>query len=158
MALVKGINSYVSVSEANAYFENRLGATAWDETDDGVKSQALVTATSILDSFDWLGLAASESQNLAFPRVGAYYDPKLGFNVSIGEGTPNRISIATIELALHLLQNPEVIEDSGFVKALSVSGISLSDIRSPNKIPGNVRSLINPLLSNSGAKLWWRSN
>ena len=115
MALAKGINSYVTVSEANAYFENRLNSSLWDDADDGTKSQSLVTATSILDSFDWQGIIADETQKLAFPRIGTYFDNKIGYEIQIGSGIPERISIATFELAYHLLSNPTLLDNTGTV-------------------------------------------
>lgn len=158
MALAKGINSYATVSEANAYFENRLNSSKWEEADDGVKSQALVTATSILDSFDWQGIIADETQSLAFPRVGTYFDSKVGYEVSISNSTPVRILHANFELAYHLISNSTLLDDTGTVQSLSIGAISLSSIKSPNKLSPVVKSLIKPLLKNSGANLWWRAN
>jgi hypothetical protein len=94
MALEKDVNSYVELEEATEYFEDRVDVAAWDEATDEMKSKALVTATSLLDSFEWTGVVVSESQPLAFPRVGEYFDPRVGYCVNLN-GTPDRIIKAT---------------------------------------------------------------
>jgi len=157
MALVKGTNSYVSLNEANAYFENRLDAAAWLEADDTMKSQALVTASAFLNELNWTGVAISDSQFLAFPRTGSYFDPKLGKYIEFVD-IPERVANATFELAYHLMNNDGLLDDTGTITNLSIGSIRL-DIRSePNKIPPFVRKIIRPLLKNNGANMWWRAN
>lgn len=157
MALVKGSNSYVTVLEADEYFSTRLDSTLWDEIDTTRKAQALVTATSILDSQSWTGTASTDSQLLAFPRSCVYFDPMLGITV-VPTNVPVRIIKATCEQAFHLLNNSGLLDDSGGVTNLNVGSISLSSIRSPSLIPGVVRKLIEPLLINAGSTAWWRAN
>jgi hypothetical protein len=157
MALAKGTNSYVTVSEANAFFENRLSASSWDDADDTAKAQSLMTATSILDSLHWQGVILSETQELAFPRNGEYFDTFLGYNVTFGNTVPKRITHATFELALHLLVNPDLLEDSGKATDIAVGAISLSRVSSANLLPSTVRRLIRPLLAD-GNRSWWRAN
>nr|HPG64642.1 hypothetical protein [Saccharofermentans sp.] len=142
MALVKGTNSYVTVAEANTYFSDRLDAAAWVAADDVIKAQALVTATGLFEDLRWAGVAISESQPLAFPRTGSYFDPRLGTFVYINNETPGRISKATNELALHLLENDSVLDDTGSVGSITLEGISITNIRKPEKIPGMICGII----------------
>lgn len=158
MALSKGTNSFVTVAEANSYFENRLDVAAWTEASDTVKAQALVTATSVLNDQNWIGTAISDSQQLAFPRSGSYFDPRLGYEVSLGNEVPNRIIDATYEMAYHLLNNDGVLDDTGSVTDLQVGQIRLNIKSSASTIPPSVKRLINPLLVNAGANMWWRAN
>jgi hypothetical protein len=159
MALVKGTNSYVTVAEADAYFEDRLDIAAWSSASSVQKSQALVTATRMLDELEWTGVAVSESQPLAFPRSGAYYDPKLGMDVNFNESTPpTRIVQATYELAYHLLNNDGLLDDTGSVKNLTVGSISLELVIGANKMPNTIRKLIKPLQGSNGSNFWWRAN
>ena len=158
MAVVKNLNSYVTVAEANAYFEDRLDATAWTSASDTKKAQALITATSYLDELRWVGIAVSDSQTLAFPRDAEYFDPKAGTIVVLTNEIPTRILTATYELAFHLLSNANLLDDTGEVTNLSVGSISLSEIKAPNKISGVAKRLIAPLLENGGSKSWWRAN
>lgn len=159
MALIKGTNSYVTVEEANAYFADRIDVAAWSAGSSDQKSQALITATSMLDEIDWVGVAVSDSQALAFPRSGAYFDPRLGQDISLSENNvPNRILKATYELAYHLLNNDGLLDDTGSVKNLSIGSISLDLVRTANKFPQVVKNLIKPLRVNGGSNMWWRAN
>lgn len=159
MALKKGTNSYATQAEAETYFEDRLDVAAWNSADDDQKEQALVTATSMLDGLSWEGVAADENQPLAFPRVGSYFDPRVGIEVTLdGVTVPTRIQKATYELAYHLLNNDGLLDDAGSMINLEVSVIKLSKIRRPSELPSMVKRLIKPILLNAGSNAWWRAN
>lgn len=158
MALQKGVNSYVTVDEADAYFADRLDVAAWAEASETQKPQALVTATKMLDDLDWTGYVVSESQPLAFPRTGEYFDPRTGMTTSLTSIVPLRIQSATMELAYHLLNNDGLLDDTGTVESINIAGISITNIRQANKLPGVVERLVKPLLINSGSNMWWRAN
>lgn len=159
MALVKGTNSYVTVAEAEVYFADRLNATAWLSAEDSQKSQALITATSMLDNLDWAGAAVSMSQSLAFPRNAEYFDPRLGSMVMSSSIIPSRILQATCEQAYHLLNNDDLLDNTGLIKNLSVGSVNLGIIRPASKMPITVKRLIKPLLVNSNlSNSWWRAN
>jgi len=158
MALTKGTNSFVSLAEATAYFADRLDVAAWIAATDPVRSQALVTATTILNDLSWTGIAISESQPLAFPRTGTYFDPMVGYEISLPVTVPSRILTATYELAYHLLNNDGLLDDSGTVSNLGISTISLTIKTNPSTIPPMVQRMIRPLLVNAGANNWWRAN
>lgn len=159
MALAKGTNSYATVSEADSYFEDRLDVAAWTSANPTQKAQALVTATRLIDELDWTGTAVSDTQTLAFPRNGVYFDPRLGSDVILDEtSVPSRIIVAIYELAYHLLNNDGLLDDTGTVKNLSIGSIKLDTINSPSKIPLNVKRIIRPLQVNGGSNPWWRSN
>jgi hypothetical protein len=159
MALAKGTNSYATVAEAETYFEDRIDVAAWTAASAPQKAQALVTATNILETLEWVGVAISEVQSLAFPRNGVYFDPRLGIDVSLSPtSVPSRIIIATYELAYHLLNNDGLLDDTGIVKDLSIGSIKLSTILPASKVPNNVKRIIKPLRVNNGANLWWRAN
>jgi len=158
MALAKGTNSYVTRDEANTYFTDRLDVAAWTSASDPQKDQSLVTATGILDQQQWSGTAISDSQALAFPRSGTFYDPKLGYVATLPGTVPNRIIQATFELAYHLLNNDGLLDDTGTVTSLSVGQINLEIKTDPSKIPSSVKAIINPLLKRGGATTWWRAN
>jgi hypothetical protein len=158
MALVKGTNSYVTVEEAVTYFDDRLDVAAWTSASDDQKRQSLITATAILDDLEWTGVAVSDSQSLAFPRTGRYFDPRVGYIVDLPITTPKTIQRATFEVAYHLLNNDGLLDDVGDVKTLEVGTITLSDLRAASRIPGHVTKMIRPLLNNRGSSSWWRAN
>jgi hypothetical protein len=159
MALAKSVNSYATVAEAELYFENRIDVAAWVSAPEAEKAKALVTATSELDQMKWLGVAASAEQPLAFPRSGEYLDPRLGFNVNFKSiGAPDRILKACYELAYHLLNNDGVLDETGGVTNLEISGIVLSEIRNTKRTPAVVRGLISCMLIGGGSRQVWRAN
>lgn len=158
MALVKGTNSYVTVEEAVTYFDDRLDVAAWTNAPEDQRRQSLITATMLLDDLEWSGVAVSDSQSLAFPRIGNYFDPKIGTIVELPATTPKIIQRATFEVAYHLLNNDGLLDDTGTVKQIDIGNITLSDIRNASRIPGHVTRMIRPLLTNRGSNSWWRAN
>lgn len=157
MALIKGQNSYADLNDARTYFENRIDADAWEEASDLKKEQALVSATQALDNLEWIGTAVDPLQTLAFPRVGFFFDKKIGNEVSLNP-TPQRITIACFEMALHLLNNEGLLNSSGNVDSISVGPISLNKIRSSSVIPPMVRNYVKDMLANPVKNAWWRAN
>lgn len=157
MALAKGTNSYATVSEADSYFNDRLDAAAWSSASEDMKSKALVTAAQMLNEMNWFGVAVSDSQTLAFPRTGSYFETRLGKQLSM-DPIPQRIIVANYELAYHLLNNDGLLDDSGEVDSISISSIDIRKIRNANKIASYVKTIIRPLLKNSGVNSWWRAN
>lgn len=64
-------NSYVTSDEADAYFETRLFSSAWTAASDDSKEAALIWSCRLLDAaFKWRGVTASNTQALAWPRIG----------------------------------------------------------------------------------------
>jgi len=160
MALVKNTNSYVDVAEADAFFGTRLDVAAWSAADNASKEAALVTATAMLDDLAWVGVIADESQTLAFPRVGSYNDPKMGYVVYL-EGTeiPERITRATFELGYHLLNNDGLLDETGSVDNITVGNIILEGLTNTPNVPSFISRIVKPLRSGGGStSTWWRAN
>lgn len=159
MALVKGTNSYITVAEADIHFADRLDVSAWVDADSVAKAQALVTATFVLEEENWTGTAVSEEQDLAFPRNGEYFDPRLGTIIYLEAATPKRIEKATAELAYHFLNNDGLLDSTGSIESLEIdSAVKLTKIKAPTRMPDYIRKIIKPLLINSAANAWWRAN
>lgn len=162
MALIKGTNSYVTVEEADAYFNNRLDAAAWVNATPDRKEQALITATNVTDQQSYVGAVLNASQPLAFPRSGSYFDPKLGMSVILDSSVPTRVIQATFEQALHLLSNEGVLTNTGAVQDLQVGSISLTMITNPSTSAPAAFSLVRPLLATGGqstfSRPWFRVN
>jgi hypothetical protein len=158
MALTKGTNSYATVSEANAYFLSRLGSEVWESAADPEKERALMTASRILDDMPWIGTALDLTQAMAFPRIGQYFDSKLGDYKYFDSTVPDRVVQAAYELSLHLLTNKDSLSSSTTVKDIKLGDISISSIRTPGAGSNKVRKLLKPLLTGSGGNSWWRAN
>lgn len=158
MALTKGTNSYVTLAEANTYFADRLDSDAWVSANDTEKSQALITAASMIDSMSFEGYVSSDTQVQAFPRTISFFDPRRGCSVTITDEVPSQIITANYELAIHLLNNRGIQDATGTVTNLTVGTISLQTIQSSPKVPMAVLRFIRPLLVNGGSRVWWRTN
>lgn len=83
--------AYVTISEANAYFAERLHSGLWGETNLTDRTAALLDATRRIDRLNFNGDKADSAQELQFPR---------GADTAI----PNDIKIACMESAFALLQ------------------------------------------------------
>lgn len=100
-------NSYVTVTEADAYFEDRVHSEAWDDFDD--TASVLITSSQMLDWYvKWKGYKATSTQSMAWPRV----------NVTRRDGTevddsviPREVKIAVFELALASLAEDRMSDD-----------------------------------------------
>jgi hypothetical protein len=159
MALEKDVNAYATVEEADAYFADRLDSENWTQATPLRRAQALVTATLILEAFSWLGVVRNSGQALAHPRTGNFFNIKSGLLEELPETTPDGVVKGSFELAIHMLGNEGLREDSGQIKNLTVDGTAtLQNILKPALIPAAVKTLIRPYLTNGNAKTWWRSN
>jgi hypothetical protein len=168
MALVLNTNSYVTVANAETYFETRIDGANWNSASNELKEEALVTATQIIDNHSWIGSAISSSQALAWPRKNAmYYDARLGMDITFGNSEiPDLVKIAVYEQALHLLNNEDVLaQTTQTFESISVGSISLSD--SNNDVtrisitPAFVLKPIRPLIRRGSygvGSSWWRAN
>jgi hypothetical protein len=168
MALVLNTNSYVSIADADTYFETRIDSANWVDAEDEIKEQALVTATALIDDNAWIGSAVSSSQALAWPRKNAIYnDDRLGLQVTIAEDElPSRVKTAVYEQALHLVNNEDVLMgQTQTFESISVGSISISDsngdtTKTPMK-PSTALKPIRPLIrkgSMGQGAGWWRAN
>ena len=86
--------SYLTIVEANTYFETRLNAEAWDEASSVDRTKALAMSTRIIDQFNYLGSKTDDSQTNQFPRGGE-------------ADVPTPILNACAEIALNLLDGVE---------------------------------------------------
>jgi hypothetical protein len=168
MALVLNTNSYVTIADADTYFETRIDSSEWENADDETKEQALVTATQLIDERHWIGAAVSSSQALAWPRKNAiYYDPRMGQQITVANNeVPSQVKIAVYEQALHLVQNEDLIaQKTQTFESISVGSISLSDnnndVTKTSITPSIIIRPLRPLIRRDGIGMggsWWRAN
>lgn len=165
MAITVGTNSFLSVADATAILADRFDSQDWVSAGPVKQAKALVSATREIDETSWIGQAVSASQSLGWPRKRAsFVDPKLRLTVTIAEDEiPDRVKIATAELALYYIQNPTAIDTaSSTAEEITVGPISISDANTQKKVsrmaPG-VSKLLNPLILRSAtSNAWWRAN
>ena len=140
-------DSYVSVSDADAYHAIHLYATTWTTATEANKEIALKMATRILDEkIDWSGSRASSTQALAWGRVDVLDD---GFFVS-SSIVPNPIKNATAEFARHLLASDPTGDAQGKgLTSLTVGSIELAFDK--NDTAGVMPSIVQEMLRGWGS-------
>ena len=98
-------NSYVTLAEANAYFETVPSSTQWDNKQDDKKNRALIDATRQIDTLVFYGDRCDNGQALKFPRNNHEVD-----DVELAcTAVPNNIKYAQYELARALANDTDAI-------------------------------------------------
>ena len=88
-------NSYVTLAEANTYFETVPDSTTWINKTNDQKNRALISATRWIDALSFYGNRCTETQALKWPRKDYKVDGiKLACTL-----IPEGIKVATYELA-----------------------------------------------------------
>lgn len=142
-------NSYLTVAEADAYFDDVYNRTGWTATgaDAATKATALINATRMMDAlFVWKNYPThAETQALQWPRGGMLR--RGGWVIIPDTEIPNELKWATAELARGLV-NSDLAADSEVANQgltdLTVGPISLSfkDQVSAKPVPDIVTNLI----------------
>ena len=98
-------NSYVTLTEANTYFETVPDSSTWTNKTDDQKNRALISATRWIDSFVFYGDRCDDGQALKFPRNNYQVD-----GVELACSTiPLNIKYAQYELARALANDTDAI-------------------------------------------------
>ena len=150
MALLQGTNSYVTIAQADTYFTDRISGGDWEELATEEKSEALVTATNILEALQWKGNSVSSSQLLSFPRSGLWHSNSSTYLDS--SVIPLFIMHAQFELAFYLWQNTAAVTGEQVRETTTVGAITVQTVPLP-KLPTTVRRLIRPYLAVGGGVL-----
>lgn len=140
MSITVGTNSYLTVAEADSYFEGRLYSDKWEAAKDPDK--ALIMAASLLDTqISWAGRPASDSQVMAWPRAGV--------RDVAPDVIPTAVKVAQAELALALLtQDLTAAPDTAGIASLEVAGaikLQVNAADRPHLIPPLVSGILSPL-------------
>ena len=140
-------NTYISLADAETYFESHLFPTEWAAATDPNKNIALVMAARLLDQwFEWDGKKVLEEQAMRWPRYGAKDRDNWVMDSDI---VPNEVAQATAEMALYLFRgdsttNPDTL---GF-KEIQVDTIKLVvdaiDRDKVGAIPDAVMAMLEP--------------
>jgi hypothetical protein len=140
-------NSYVSVSDADAYHATHLYSTTWTTASTANKEIALQMATRILDEkIDWAGSRATSTQALAWGRIDVTDDGQMVDSSS----TPNAIKNATAEFAKDLLASDPTGDAQGKgLTSMSVGAIEL--VFDKTDTAGVLPSIVQEMLRGWGA-------
>ena len=117
-------NSYVTLAEANTYFETVPDSSTWTNKTDDQKNRALIAATRWIDSLVFYGDRCDNGQALKFPRNNyAVDDVELACTA-----IPNNIKYAQYELSRALANDTEAMTGvSG--KDGNFEEVALGDLR-----------------------------
>ena len=143
-------NAYLTLAEADAYFQARNN-TVWQQKTNPDKEAAILYATSFLDSnFYWLGHIKVYNQAIGWPRILVY--DKDYRNID-SDSVPRRVKDATAELALEATQAPlsPSLASGGGVKRQKVASLEIEyfDNANPQRTYPLVRQLLNGLYKDS---------
>jgi hypothetical protein len=146
-------NSYLTVTEATAYFATRLYSSVWTAASNGDKEAALIWATRLIDAkikpewdqkefpqdatirristitadgqcfICWNGAATDNVQALAWPRTGM--KNKNGYDI-LSNVIPQQLKDVTCELALLLLTGDRTAENE--IDVLGLTGIKAGPV------------------------------
>ena len=98
-------NSYVTLAEANDYFETVPDSRTWTNKTDDQKNRSLIAATRWIDTLSYYGSRCDNGQALKFPRNNYTID-----NVELTCTTiPNNIKYAQYELARALANDTSAV-------------------------------------------------
>ena len=101
-------NSYVTLADANAYFDTTPDDSTWVNKTDDQKNRALISATRFIDDFEFYGKRCTTTQALKWPRKDYKVD---GVEIDCTL-IPDEIKVGTFELARALANNPDALTGS----------------------------------------------
>ena len=141
-ATLKGTaaNSYVTLAEANAYFETVPHDEHWTGSDDA-KNRVLITATRYLDNFEYYGERCSTTQALKWPRKEYKVD---GVKIDC-TFIPQPVKNATFELAHSLLYKGEALVGTTGTQG-TYEQVELGDLKVKFKDSSQTPGVINNIL------------
>ena len=141
-ATLKGTaaNSYVTLAEANAYFETVPHDEHWTGSDDA-KNRVLITATRYLDNFEYYGERCSTTQALKWPRKEYKVD---GVKIDCTY-IPQPVKNATFELAHSLLYKGEALVGTTGTQG-TYEEVELGDLKVKFKDSSQTPGVINNIL------------
>lgn len=109
------ISHYGTIEGGDLYFNAGLDGRRWKATSPTKKQQSLVSATRIIDKFNYAGSKANSGQILQFPRKNTYTDPITEeVTETKDDNVPEDIALATYLIAEKLLDgwNPDMEADN----------------------------------------------
>lgn len=146
-SLTPGVDTYITTRDAFAYFSDRLYADQWIGAVWEDKEKALKMARRLIDSQSFKGHRASESQLLAWPRIGVLDES--GYPVP-SDTVPFAVIAAQCELSLAFLREDLTADDANRgVRRLKAGSVEIEYLGSaPAKsLPDVVSGLLRPYLA-----------
>ena len=134
-------NSYVTLTEANTYFETVPDSSTWTNKTDDQKNRSLISATRWIDSFVYYGDRCDDGQALKFPRNNYQVD-----GVELACSTiPVNIKYAQYELARALANDSEAMTGNVGTDG-NIEEVKLGDIQVKYNIQSQGTGSVNNVL------------
>ena len=134
-------NSYVTLTEANTYFETVPDSSTWTNKTDDQKNRSLISATRWIDSFVYYGDRCDDGQALKFPRNNYQVD-----GVELACSTiPVNIKYAEYELARALANDSEAMTGNVGTDG-NIEEVKLGDIQVKYNIQSQGTGSVNNVL------------
>ena len=134
-------NSYVTLAEANTYFETEPDSSTWTNKTDDQKNRSLISATRWIDSFVYYGDRCDDGQALKFPRNNYQLD-----GVELACSTiPVNIKYAQYELARALANDSEAMTGNVGTEG-NIEEVKLGDIQVKYNIQSQGTGSVNNVL------------
>jgi len=131
-------NSYVTLADANSYFESVPNSSTWTDKTDDQKNRALISATRWIDALSFYGDRCSETQALKWPRE----DYKVDGIAWVCTIIPASIKVATFELARALANDTDAITGSTGTTGI-YDQVELGDLKVKYKESSTTPGVIN---------------
>ena len=99
--------AYITVADAQIYFQSKLQTAAWDRATFDQQQKSLYEATRIIDALKLTGSKADRDQVLRFPRMHQLAEDTDPLSPTFGElipTVPNDVKEACCDIAIALLQ------------------------------------------------------
>jgi hypothetical protein len=111
-------NSYLTLAEAETYFESRLHTSTWDNAVTVIKNEAIVMATRVIDQmYDWANYQTEEEQALQWPRDGMLAANEMEYIDD--DVIPNELKNAVCELSIALIAEDITLDNDVEVQGLT---------------------------------------
>lgn len=136
------MNSYLTVEEANKYFEFHAYEDEWNSVEESKKDTLLEKASREIDKFNlfFIDTKATKEQVLEFPRKGQ-------------DAIPTEVKNATCEMAIYLLlkkKNKSHITNNKLgINSVNLNGVSYA-YNGNGFIPDEVLDILKPYINLSG--------
>ena len=131
-------NSYVTLAEADAYFETVPDSSTWTDKTDDQKTRALISATRWIDALSFYGDRCTETQALKWPRE----DYKVDGIKLVCTLIPQQVKVATYELARAFANDTDSITGTSGTTGL-YDEVELGELKVKYKDSSTTPGLIN---------------
>jgi hypothetical protein len=127
---VEGANCYVSLAQANAYFETHPRAAAWADLSDPEKTAYLIHATRTIDvGVTWKGERVEIEQALEWPRANVTVDGKIWPDDVIPSDLRNAVCECAVGLAVSGLRDGD--SQSAGIQSIGLGSGALNIVFDP---------------------------